>query len=171
MESRFKILGHPVHPVLVVFPLGLLVTAAVMDAVAFQRESPPLSAVAHYNIGIGLLIGVVAASFGWLDWLAIPDRTRAKRVGAAHGVANMVAVVLFGIVWAQRQGTADVTISGALLTVEILGLAVLLVGGWLGGELVDRLGVGVDENAHLNAPNSLLHSPPARPEPRRAAQS
>jgi uncharacterized membrane protein len=158
VESRFKFLGHPIHPVLVVFPVALLVTAAALDLLTWWQGAFHYAAVAHLNMGIGVAIGIIAMAFGWLDWLAIPERTRAKRIGAIHGVLNMVALALFALTWAQRQGTADLAISATWLTVEVAALLILAVGGWLGGELVDRLAVGVDVDAHLNASNSLSGS-------------
>jgi uncharacterized membrane protein len=162
LESRVKLLGHPVHPMLIVFPVGLLVTGALLDVAAFWRNAPTFATVAHIDIGIGLVTALIAMVFGWLDWLAIPEKTRAKRIGAIHGVANMLAVIMFGISWAMRRGTAITILGNELLLLEVAGLATLLVGGWLGGELVDRLAIGVDADASVNAPNSLTKSRPPR---------
>jgi uncharacterized membrane protein len=95
MESKAKVFGHPVHPMLVAFPLGLLATSFFFDLIR---------------------LGGGGEGFGYGD------------PGAFHGSAVVLSLV---------------------------AVLVALVSGWLGGELVDRLGVGVDEGAHLDAPSSL----------------
>lgn len=159
MESRAKLLGHPVHPSLVVIPLGLFISAVILDAIYFFTGTLPLGTVAFWNIGIGILGGLVAAVFGLIDWLAIPRGTRAKRIGLMHAGVNVTMLVAFATVWLDRYVTIDHAPSSVNLIIEGGAFALLLVAGWLGGELVDRLGVGVDDNAHLNAPNSLTGTP------------
>jgi uncharacterized membrane protein len=95
MESRAKAFGHPVHPMLIVFPLGLLATAVVFDIVYLITDRAGFPVAAAYAIAAGIIGGLLAAAFGLVDWLAIPAGTRAKRVGAAHGVGNVVVVALF----------------------------------------------------------------------------
>lgn len=155
MESRVKALGHPVHPMLVMFPLGLLVTAVVFDFIDLVGGPDVLGEVAFWNITVGLAVGLLAAVTGLVDWLAIPRDTRAKRVGALHGLLNLGLVVVFAIVWLVRLGADGRDAGTGLFILELLALAVGSVSAWLGGELVDRLGVGVDEDANLNAPASL----------------
>src|SRR5215217_8159803 len=96
MESRVKLFGHPLHPMLVVFPFGLFVTAAGLDLVYRWTTVPALPGVAQLNIQIGLVVGLIAAVVGWIDWFAIPAGTRAKKIGLLHGASNMIAVALFG---------------------------------------------------------------------------
>ncbi len=76
-----------------------------------------------------------------------------------HGGGNVVVVVLFALSWLVRGGATDHEPSGLALALSFAGLALAAVTGWLGGELVDRLGVGVDEGANLNAPSSLSGEP------------
>jgi uncharacterized membrane protein len=109
-------------------------------------------------IAAGIIAGLLAAVFGAIDWSAIPSGTRAKRVGTAHGLGNVLIVVVFSVAWLLRlDDPADP--SSLVILLEVAGLLGALVTGWLGGELVDRLGVGVDRGAHLNAPNSLTGQP------------
>jgi uncharacterized membrane protein len=159
MESRAKILGHSAHQILIVFPLGLLATAVVFDLVAHWNGDGMLAAVAYYMLLAGILGGLVAAPFGFVDWRAIPSGTRAKRIGAAHGTVNAIALVLFVASWWIRPAPADIPPGATVLAVAAAMIAG--VGGWLGGELVTRLGVGVDEGAHVDAPSSLSHRPAA----------
>jgi uncharacterized membrane protein len=62
---------------------------------------------------------------------------------------------LFAIAWLVRLGTGGHHPTWLAVALEIVGVALMLASGWLGGELVDRLGVGVEEGAHVNAPSSL----------------
>ena len=87
-KSSVKMFGHPVHTILIVFPLGLLATAVIFDVAYLATGTAYLSEVAYWMIVAGLLGGLVAAPFGLLDWLAIPAGTRAKRIGAWHGMGN-----------------------------------------------------------------------------------
>lgn len=154
MESKVKAFGHPIHPMLIVFPLGLLATSLIFDIVHWITGNGFFSVVAFWMIAAGVIGGLLAAIFGLVDWLAVPGGTRAKTVGLWHGGGNVVVVVLFILSWLIRLNTqANPPIIASLLS--ILAVVLALVTGWLGGELVDRLGVGVDAGANLNAPSSL----------------
>lgn len=154
MEARAKLLGHPIHQMLIVFPLGLLGMSLFFDLIAIFTGRSALLQASFYMIAAGIVTGLTAAIFGLIDFLAIPGGTRAKRIGLMHGVGNVIVVGLFALSWWLRlpspsaPGTLPVIVSG-------LGVAISLVTGWLGGELVDRLSVGVDDGAHLDAPSSL----------------
>ncbi|HVF56743.1 MAG TPA: DUF2231 domain-containing protein [Pyrinomonadaceae bacterium] len=158
MESRAKVLGHAAHQILVPFPLGLLATAVVFDAVYLIWGNPTMATVAYWMIVAGLLGGFLAAPFGWIDWFAIPQGTRAKSVGLLHGIGNVVVLLLFiGSWWLRRDAPERPETLAHVLSYAGAGLSMLTA--WLGGELVDRLGVGVDDGAHLDSPNSLSGRP------------
>jgi uncharacterized membrane protein len=158
MESKVKFAGHPVHPMLIVFPLGLLATAVIFDIIYLVSGNTRWTLAAYYMIGAGVLGGLAAALSGWLDWLGIPGGTRAKRIGLWHGVGNVVVLALFALSWVLRRGTPEVPPTGAIVA-GLIGVVLAAITSWLGGELVDRLGVGVDEGAHLDAPSSLSELP------------
>lgn len=159
MESRAKFLGHPVHPMLIVLPLGLFIAAVVFDALYLWRGSTTFAAVGFWNIAGGIVGGLLAAVFGLIDWLAIPTGTRAKRIGLLHGGSNVVVVLAFAIVWLNRREASDLAPTMGLFSIELAALVLGSIAGWLGGELVDRLAVGVDDGAHLDAPSSLSGKP------------
>jgi uncharacterized membrane protein len=154
MQSRAKLLGHPIHQMLVVFPLGLLGMAVVFDLLAIGLDDGYWSEIAYWMIAAGVVTGLLAAPFGTIDWLAIPRGSRAKQIGALHGAGNVVVVVLFALSWFMR-GDAPASPGPLALALSLTAGCLALITGWLGGELVDRLGVGVDEGAHVNAPSSL----------------
>jgi uncharacterized membrane protein len=155
VESRAKLAGHAVHPMLVTLPLGLLGTAVVFDVLGLLGNDSGLATASYYMVAAGVVGGLLAAVFGLWDWLAIPAGTRAKRVGALHGVGNVVVVALFALSWLLRRGQADYEPEGLAFWLGLVAVLLALVTAWLGGELVERLGVGVDEGANLDAPSSL----------------
>jgi uncharacterized membrane protein len=155
MESRAKIFGHPVHPMLIVLPLGLFIAAVVFDALYLWRGSLSFATVGYWNIAGGIVGGLLAAVFGLIDWLAIPAGTRAKTIGILHALSNVIAILGFAIVFWMRYRSGFVATTTGLFAIQVVALLFGAVGGWLGGELVDRLGVGVDNDANLNASNSM----------------
>jgi uncharacterized membrane protein len=156
MESRAKALGHAIHPMLIPFPLGLLATAVVFDIVYLATDRAGFAVAAGYMIAAGIIGGLLAAPFGWIDWFKIPAGTRAKRIGLVHGLGNIVVVVLFAVSWLLRVSNGwDPTVWALVCSFAAVVLAVATA--WMGGELVERLGVGVDEGAGVDAPSSLSH--------------
>jgi len=154
MDSRAKLLGHPIHQMLIVFPLGLLAMAVVFDLLAIGLGNGYWSEISYWMIAAGVITGLLAAPFGLIDWMAIPGGTRAKRIGAFHGIGNVAVVLMFGVSWLMRADAPRTPETLALLLSFAAG-GLALFTGWLGGELVDRLAVGVDEGAHVDAPSSL----------------
>ena len=162
MQAKARLFGHPIHQMLIVFPLGLLGTSLLFDILHLATGGDHWALVSYYMIAAGILSGLLAAVFGLIDWLGLPGGTRAKRIGLLHGGGNVVVVLLFVLNWFLRR---DLPTAPGGLEIGLSAIAVLLalVAGWLGGELVNRLGVGVDEGAHLDAPSSLSGQPARRP--------
>lgn len=154
MESHAKLLGHPGHTILIVFPLGLLATSVIFDIVYLFNDNSTMAVVAFWMQVAGIVGGLIAAPFGTIDWFAISKGTRAKRIGLVHGLGNVVVLLLFTISALFRWDEVETPPTLALIA-SFAGFALAGFTGWLGGELVDRLGVGVDPGAHLDAPNSL----------------
>jgi uncharacterized membrane protein len=160
METRVKLAGHPIHPMLIVLPLGLLATAVAFDIVYLATGDATFAEVAFWNITIGIVGGLAAALFGLIDWLALPGGTRAKRVGAWHGLGNLAIVVLFLISWFLRLPGHAYAPSLVPFVLGLVAVLLALVTAWLGGELVYRLRVAVDDDAGLDASNSLTRDGP-----------
>jgi uncharacterized membrane protein len=154
MEARAKVMGHAVHQMLIVFPLGLFSTAVIFDVIHLISGGATWSLVSYWMIAAGIIGGLCAALFGVIDWSKIPSGTRAYRIGVLHGLGNVVVVALFAVSWWLRRPDPG-NPSAVAIGFMIVGAALSLITGWLGGELVDRLGVGVDDGANLNAPSSL----------------
>ncbi len=169
MESRAKVAGHPIHPMLVVFPLGLLTSAVVFDVIYLVSGNAAFAFTSFAVITVGVLGGLVAGVFGVFDWLAIPHGTRARAVATWHGVSALIVLGLSALSWALRFESGGLRPGAGAIASSFGGAALLLLTGWLGGELVDRLGIGVDTGAHPNSPSSLSGHPadaalPAAPQ-------
>jgi uncharacterized membrane protein len=145
----------------IVFPLGLFVTGTLFDVIARFSDNAVFDQVGYWNIVAGIVGAVVAAVTGLLDWTAIPAGTRAKRIGLLHGAANSVVLLLFLASWLVRMDNVDHRAAAGSVVVEVLAVAISGVAAWFGGELVDRLGIGVDDDAHPDASSSLTSRPAA----------
>lgn len=174
MESKMKMLGHPMHPMLITFPVGLLATSLAFDIVYFVNGDRFWARAAFWLIASGLLVGLAAGLAGWADWWGIPANTRAKRIGLIHGLGNVAILAVFGASWFWRllvSGSDNTDVIAIALSAAGVGMGAVTV--WLGGELVDRLGVGVYPGANLDATNSLSAGPAGGPPapPRRAERA
>lgn len=158
MRSRATLLGHAVHPMLIVFPIGLLTTAVIFDVIQISTGNPRWGDVSFWMMAAGLIGGILAALFGVIDWLGIPRGSRAKRIGLFHGFGNAFVLLLFGMSWFTRLDSPS-TVTPIGIGLGVMGVGLMMVTGWLGGELIARLGVSVDEGAHVNAPSSLSGQP------------
>ena len=160
MRSRVRAAGHAVHPILIVFPLGLLTTAVGFDVLYLTTDRGSFAFTAAHLIAAGVLMGVLTAATGWLDWwLVTPRGTRARRIGLLHGLVNAAVLVLFALSWAMRLAETDWIPAWPALVAAWAGLLAGGLGGWLGGELVERLGISVEEGAHPDASSSLSGVP------------
>jgi uncharacterized membrane protein len=155
MESRTKFLGHPIHPMLVMYPLALFSVAVLFDVLYLATGTEDFARFAFWAISVGLVIGLAAALFGVIDWLSVRPGTRARRIGAFHGLGNGAVVLLFVVSWATRLGDLEYAPGILPFVVALIGTGIALVTAWLGGELVYRLRIGVDDIANDEAPSSL----------------
>ena len=89
MEARAKILGHPIHQMIIVLPLGMLSGAVLFDIIHLASGGPRWAEMAYWLMLVGIISALIAAVFGLIDYLAIPRGTRAKRIGLVHGVGNV----------------------------------------------------------------------------------
>ncbi len=156
MESHSKVAGHALHQMLVNIPLAFLPASVGFDAMGLATKDDKWPQFAQTSIAIGVVGGAAAAVPGWIDWFAIPGKTRAKGIGLVHGLGNVAVLGLYAASYVMRRGETKKP-KPLPIALGVVGMMIALATAWLGGELVDRLGVGVDDGAHLNAPNSLTH--------------
>jgi uncharacterized membrane protein len=149
-EGRASIAKHPLHPMLVVFPIGLWVAALAFDIVETVTGNPLWRTLAFWNIIGGIVGALVAAVPGFLDY---PGRAgRAGRIATWHMVLNLAAVALFAVnAFIRLRVNAD---SPWPLVLSIVGVVGVFVSGWLGGELVyvERFGVVEPKDGRADRP-------------------
>jgi uncharacterized membrane protein len=159
MESRTKFLGHALHAMMVTVPIGLFVGSLVFDITAALAGNPEFYRLAYYLLLMGIVTGLLAAAAGLRDYQAIPRGTRARKIGFRHAIGNVVMLAAFGLSAFIRYGSGISTPEISAVVLSFLAMGLGGVTAWLGGELVERLGVGVDPGAHVNAPSSLSNRP------------
>src|SRR5436305_15108480 len=81
MRAKARLLGHPIHPMLIVFPLGLLTVAAIFDIIYVSTHNGHWADLSYWMIASGIIGGLIAAVFGVVDWFGIPESTRARCIG------------------------------------------------------------------------------------------
>jgi uncharacterized membrane protein len=145
MRSKARVGSHPLHPMLVGFPIAFLVGGIIFDILSYLFVNEALYATSYHLLVAGIIMGVLAGIPGLVDFFyIIPQGTRAKKIATYHMLVNGVALVLFLVSVVKRPAFADRTVL-AMLSAYI-GLAVLAVGGWLGGSLVYEEKIGVPED-------------------------
>ncbi|MEX2571304.1 MAG: DUF2231 domain-containing protein [Gemmatimonadota bacterium] len=163
MRSRANFRTHPIHPMLVAFPLAFLVGGFLADIGSLVFDSVDLRVTAWYLLAAGVLAGVIAAIPGLIDYFStVPPDSSAKQRATRHMIVNVTAIALFAGAWWLRGGPA-VPPDLALLGAEAIGVVLLTFGGWMGGTLVYRNQIGVDHRyaragkwseAHIEADSS-----------------
>lgn len=152
MRTRARIAGHPLHPMLIAFPVALYVTTLVTLLVHVATGEPFWYRAAMWANIAAVVMAVVAAIPGVIDLLGLPRRSRARSTGIRHAAFNVLALVLFVvsavILWSNAGGEAAVAPGAELdvaapLVLSILGVLSTLAAGWLGWTLVQTHHVGV----------------------------
>jgi len=140
MTTPASISKHPVHPMLVVLPMGLWVFSLFADLIAAAGWTTPWNMLALYTMGGGVVGAVLAAVPGLIDFFFIAD-PHSRKIGRYHLSVNLAATAIFAFNFYLRATSGP----GAFpLGLSIAGVALIGIGGWLGGELVYIRGVGVD---------------------------
>jgi uncharacterized membrane protein len=144
MKSKATLAGHPIHPMLIPFPLALWVTSFAIDILFYFLRHATLLILSKFMIAAGCIGAIAAAIPGIVDWLSIKNGD-VKKVANWHARLNIVALVVFAISLFLRMGSYSGLV-GRKLTIPFLlslvGVILIAISGWLGGELVFRYGVG-----------------------------
>jgi uncharacterized membrane protein len=137
-----RLAGHPLHPMLVHFPIAFWTSAFGADLGGLFFNGLPLAVLAFGASALGCLLGLVAMIAGILDFAALPNDSPARDTAVTHMLLMCVAWLLFLVGLALRgYPPAEPAPLGALI-VTALGFGVMAAGGWLGGRLVYEFGVG-----------------------------
>lgn len=140
-----KPFGHPLHPALVHFPIGLFLLSLLLDIASYwSNSSSDLLQASYYAMTFGLTFGALAALTGLVDRSDIRLDHPARKTSTTHMMLNLTALALFGINFLLRLGQGDLAELPLLnLLLSILGVAILLFSGYLGGTMVYDNGIGV----------------------------
>ena len=150
MKSKANIGGHPIHPMLIPFPLALWATSFAVDVLFYFLRHPTLLVIAKFMIAAGCLGAIAAAIPGIIDWLAIKNGD-VKRVANWHARLNVAALVVFAISLLLRMGSYSELVGRRLtlpFLLSLVGVILISISGWLGGELVFRYGIGQEQDEH-----------------------
>jgi uncharacterized membrane protein len=139
MSTPASIKGHPIHPMLVAVPIGLWLLTLVADVATQLGGGPDWRTVAFYSIGVGVVGALLAAVPGLVDLISLPPG-KTRSIGLTHMSINLLAVAVFAINFLMRSRTSD---HSGRLWLTLVGVALIGVSGWLGGEMVYVAGVGV----------------------------
>ena len=145
MASKASIAGHPVHPMLVAFPIGLWVTSFVLDVIFYFCRNTSLLLVSKGMLAAGLVGALAAAVPGIIDWWAI-KHPPVKSIADWHARLNIIAMIVFAIslYFRMRMGAHWVNYSLRIpFLLSLLGNVLIGISGWLGGALTFEHGVGV----------------------------
>ncbi len=147
MYSKVKIAGHPVHPMLVSFPVAFYAAALVCYIVFNVKGDPFWFKVALLANGAGVVTAALAALPGFIDWLFIPSRTKAKKTGLLHMFCNVIALALYGInlLMICDQWNKPAPDMRYAIPLTAAGFLLTLIAGFLGWKLVQKHHVGVEE--------------------------
>ena len=146
MASPASIGGHPIHPMLIPFPLALWVFSFIADVLYLWRGNPVWRDwIAFYTLLGGIIGGAMAAVPGLIDWLSLKD-PEAVKIANWHARLNVIALLIFVASFYLRTTSGAGLIGGSYtipLALSILGVVLITITGWLGGELVFKHGVAV----------------------------
>jgi uncharacterized membrane protein len=147
-----RLFRHPVHPMLVAFPIALLALTPVWDVLAVVGVMKEGRATAYYSEAAGLIAAGLAIIAGFADLMKIPQSETANaKVALIHAGLALTMVSLFGVAFAMRGGAAGQP-GTWVLVLEAAGALCLAVTGWFGGDLVFRRGVGVEAAESVQRP-------------------
>jgi uncharacterized membrane protein len=141
-RSTFSIAGHPIHPMLIPFPIAFFVATLVCDLAFHQTGNPFWATAGLWLLGVGLIMAGLAAVVGLIDVLAEP-RIQALRDAWWHAGGNVLAVLVALYNWYLRFTSGESVVTSTELALSLVVVLLLLFTGWKGWNLVYRYRVGV----------------------------
>ena len=160
MKTPASIKSHPIHPMLIPFPLALWTFSLIADLIYyFGTNDYVWETVAFYTLAGGIAGGVLAAVPGIIDYFSINDK-RASRIGAWHARLNVFALLVFAGSFYLRTDRGSRIVDGSLtipVLLSLLGVMFIFASGWLGGEMVFKHRVGVDRGPDAEDQSQILN--------------
>jgi uncharacterized membrane protein len=152
MPSRFSLRGHPLHPMLVVVPVGLFVWAFIADIVFVFSDNRTWYDISLWSGVAAIISAVIAAIPGLGDYMTVAVNSDSKYTATAHMALNIATVVLFSVAVGLQvnSGATSGEMLTAVVVLHAIGVGLLMVSGALGGEMVYRnhLGMIPDDAEH-----------------------
>ena len=152
MASPASIGGHPIHPMIIPFPIALWVFSLVADVIYLWRGNPVWKDwIAFYALLGGIIGAALAAVPGLIDWLSLTDKAVVK-IANWHARLNVIAFIVFAASFYLRTVSGASLVSGVTsshLCYQRLGIVPITISGWFGGEMVFKHGVAVDSRSNL----------------------
>jgi uncharacterized membrane protein/nitrite reductase/ring-hydroxylating ferredoxin subunit len=143
MRSKANFKTHPIHPMLVPFPIAFFTGSLLFDIIGWTTSNEKLWQTGYYLQGAGIIFGILTAIPGLIDFLyTVPPKSTGKKRAAKHGLLNTTVLLIFSANFFCRMNT---TISPVItLVLDVVGFILLSIAGWLGGTLVYRNQIGID---------------------------
>jgi uncharacterized membrane protein len=146
MTSPASLGKHPIHPMLIPFPIALWVFSLIADVIYIWRGNPVWrDFIAFYTLMAGIIGGAMAAVPGLIDWLSLKDPEVVK-IANWHARLNVIALLIFAASCYLRTMRGASLVSGSYtipVALSVVGVILIAISGWLGGELVFNHGVAV----------------------------
>ena len=150
MAGPASIGGHPIHPMLIPFPIALWVFSLVADVIYLWRGNPVWkNYIAFYALLAGIIGAALAAVPGLIDWLSLTDKAVVK-IANWHARLNVIALVIFAGSFYLRTTSGASFVGGSYtipVALSVLGVVLISISGWLGGEMVFKHGVAVSSGS------------------------
>lgn len=144
MRSKSHVKSHPLHPILVPFPIAFLTGALLFDILAMVFANISFGQTARYLLLSGIVAAVIAAIPGIVDYVySVPPQSSGKKRAGKHALLNVAHLALFIFVYVLRFQDKELS-SYIIIILEAIGVALLMAAGWLGGTLVHRNMIGID---------------------------
>ena len=141
-RSTAKIGGHPIHPMLIPFPIVCFIGTLVTDIVFLNNANVMWAIASRYLLGVGIVMAALAAVAGLTDFFG--DKRIQGSDAIKHMLANVLAVVLEIVNFFLRLHS-DAAIRTAGVYLSAIVVLILIYSGWKGGDLVFRHGIGVSD--------------------------
>src|SRR3954454_23431406 len=143
-ESTAQVAGHPIHPMLIPFPVAFLVATLVSDLIFLRTGNPGWATASLWLLGAALVMAALAAVAGLTDFLG-DERIRALSAAWHHLIGNVLVVLLSLFNWYRRYEAGDADVLPTGLLISLLVVLILLYTGWRGWEMVYEHRVGVSD--------------------------
>ncbi|MGZ5244961.1 MAG: DUF2231 domain-containing protein [Bacteroidia bacterium] len=143
MKSKVSFKSHPLHPILVSFPIAFFTGTLLFDLLGFFTDNATFWQTGKYLNLAAIIFALMAAVPGFIDYLyTVPPKSSGKKRAAKHGIINVTNVAVFAVAYFCKQNE-DIS-PYIILGLELVGMVLLGIAGWMGGTLVYRNQIGVD---------------------------